>query len=61
VLLESADLDAARRFYETPEYQNAKGLREGAAALNMVAIEGLARVGTGEGRTGSWQNYPPEV
>ncbi|MGZ4185938.1 MAG: DUF1330 domain-containing protein [Solirubrobacteraceae bacterium] len=42
VLLEFPDLDAAKRFYESTEYQAAKQLREGAAALNMVAVEGLA-------------------
>lgn len=42
VLLEFPDLDAAKRFYESPEYQDAKRLREGAARLNMVAVEGLA-------------------
>ncbi len=40
VLLEFPDLDAAKRFYESPEYQDAKRLREGAAHLNMVAVEG---------------------
>lgn len=42
VLLEFPNLDAARRFYDSPEYQEAKRLREGAARLNMVAIEGVA-------------------
>jgi uncharacterized protein (DUF1330 family) len=42
VLLEFPDLDATKRFYESPEYQDARRLREGAARLNMVAIEGLA-------------------
>jgi uncharacterized protein (DUF1330 family) len=41
VLLEFPDLAAAKRFYESPEYQEAKRLREGAARLNMVAIEGV--------------------
>ena len=41
VLLEFPDLEAAKRFYESPEYQEAKRLREGAARLNMVAIEGV--------------------
>jgi uncharacterized protein (DUF1330 family) len=40
VLLEFPDLDAAKRFYESPEYQAAKRLREGAASLKMVAVEG---------------------
>ena len=42
VLLEFPDLEAAKRFYESSEYQEAKRLREGAAVLNMVAIEGSA-------------------
>jgi uncharacterized protein (DUF1330 family) len=41
VLLEFPDLEAAKRFYESPEYQEAKRLREGAARLNMVAVAGL--------------------
>ena len=42
VLLEFADLEAAKRFYASPEYQEAKRLRQGAASFNMVAVEGLA-------------------
>ena len=42
VLLEFPDLEAAKRFYESPAYQEAKRLREGAAGFNMVAVEGLA-------------------
>ena len=42
VLLEFPDLDTAKRFYESPEYQEAKRLREGAAGFNMVAVEGVA-------------------
>jgi uncharacterized protein (DUF1330 family) len=41
VLLEFPDLEAAKRFYESPEYQEAKRLREGAARLNMIAVEGV--------------------
>jgi uncharacterized protein (DUF1330 family) len=41
VLLEFPDLEAAKRFYDSPEYQEAKRLREGAAELNMIAVEGL--------------------
>jgi uncharacterized protein (DUF1330 family) len=40
VLLEFEDLEAARRWYESPEYRDAKQLREGAATLRMVAVEG---------------------
>ena len=39
VVLEFADLDAAKRWYDSPEYQEAKRLREGAAELHMVAVE----------------------
>lgn len=42
VVLEFEDLDAAKRFYASPAYREAKRLREGAANLNMVAVEGIA-------------------
>jgi uncharacterized protein (DUF1330 family) len=42
VLLEFPDLEAAKRFYESPEYQEAKRLREGAARFDMVAVDGVA-------------------
>lgn len=42
VVLEFENLDAARRFYTSPVYQAAKRLREGAANLNMVAVQGIA-------------------
>jgi uncharacterized protein (DUF1330 family) len=41
VILEFADLETAKRWYESPEYEEAKRLREGAANLRMVAVEGL--------------------
>ena len=41
VILEFADLEAAKRWYESPEYEDAKRLREGAADLRMVAVQGL--------------------
>jgi uncharacterized protein (DUF1330 family) len=41
VMLEFPDLEAAKRFYESPEYEEAKKLREGAASLRMVAVEGV--------------------
>jgi uncharacterized protein (DUF1330 family) len=41
VVLEFEDLEAAKRFYESDEYQAAKKLREGAAGFNMVAVEGI--------------------
>jgi uncharacterized protein (DUF1330 family) len=41
VLLEFEDLEAAKRWYDSPEYQEARRLREGAATLHVVAVEGL--------------------
>jgi uncharacterized protein (DUF1330 family) len=41
VMLEFPDLDAAKRFYDSPAYQDAKRLREGAADFKMVAVAGL--------------------
>jgi len=41
VVVEFDDLEAAKRFYDSPEYQAAMKLREGAARLNMVAVEGI--------------------
>jgi uncharacterized protein (DUF1330 family) len=41
VILEFPDLEAAKRFYESEIYQEAKSLREGAASLRMVAVEGI--------------------
>jgi uncharacterized protein (DUF1330 family) len=41
VVLEFEDLEAAKRWYESETYQEAKRLREGAARLNMVAVQGV--------------------
>jgi uncharacterized protein (DUF1330 family) len=41
VLLEFEDLEAAKRWYDSPEYQEARQLREGAATLHVVAVAGL--------------------
>jgi uncharacterized protein (DUF1330 family) len=41
VVLEFPDLEAAKRWYGSPQYQEAKRLREGAANLRMVAVQGL--------------------
>jgi uncharacterized protein (DUF1330 family) len=41
VVLEFEDLDAARRWYESERYQAVKRLREGAARLRMVAVQGI--------------------
>jgi uncharacterized protein (DUF1330 family) len=40
VVLEFEDLDAVKRWYDSPEYQAAKQLREGAANLRIVAVQG---------------------
>lgn len=40
VALEFEDLEAAQRWYHSSEYAEAKQLREGAAHLRMVAVEG---------------------
>jgi uncharacterized protein (DUF1330 family) len=41
VILEFEDLDAVRRWYDSPEYREARRLRKGAATLRIVAVEGL--------------------
>ena len=41
VVLEFESLAAAKRFYESEQYQEAKRLRDGAADLRMVAVEGV--------------------
>jgi uncharacterized protein (DUF1330 family) len=41
VVLEFDDLEAAKRFYASELYQEAKRLREGAATLRMVAVQGV--------------------
>jgi len=41
VLLEFEDVDAAKRWYDSAEYRQVRRLREGAATLHMVAVEGL--------------------
>jgi uncharacterized protein (DUF1330 family) len=41
VVVEFPDLETARRWYESPEYREAKALREGVATLRMVAVEGV--------------------
>jgi uncharacterized protein (DUF1330 family) len=41
VVLEFEDLAAAKRWYESEIYQRAKKLREGAAHLRMVAVQGV--------------------
>jgi uncharacterized protein (DUF1330 family) len=41
VVLEFPDLETAKRWYASEEYGEARKLREGAATLNMVAVDGL--------------------
>jgi uncharacterized protein (DUF1330 family) len=41
VVLEFEDLAAARRWYESEAYQEARKLREGAARLRVVAVQGI--------------------
>lgn len=41
VVLEFEDLATAKRWYESEVYQEAKKLREGAARLRMVAVQGV--------------------
>jgi uncharacterized protein (DUF1330 family) len=41
VVLEFEDLAAAERWYESDAYQEAKKLREGAARLRIVAVQGV--------------------
>jgi uncharacterized protein (DUF1330 family) len=41
VVLEFEDLAAAKRWYQSDIYQDAKKLREGAAHLRAVAVQGL--------------------
>jgi uncharacterized protein (DUF1330 family) len=41
VVVEFPDLEAAKAFYESEEYRAAMKLREGAARLNMVAVQGV--------------------
>jgi uncharacterized protein (DUF1330 family) len=41
VVLEFDDLAAAKRWYESEAYQEARKLREGAARMRMVAVQGV--------------------
>ena len=41
VVLEFADLAAARRWYDSEQYRQARRLREGAAGIRMVAVQGV--------------------
>ena len=41
VVIEFPDLDAVKRFYDSPAYEDAKRLRAGAAKLSTVAVQGV--------------------
>lgn len=41
VVVEFPDLNKARDFYHSPEYTEAKKIREGAALAQFVAVEGI--------------------
>ena len=41
VVLEFPSAKAIKRFYASPEYRAAIALREGAARMNMIAVEGV--------------------
>ena len=41
VVVEFPDLEKAKEFYYSPEYTDAKKIREGAALAQFVAIEGV--------------------
>ncbi len=41
VMLEFEDLEAAKRWYDSEAYQEARKLREGAASFRAVAVQGV--------------------
>jgi uncharacterized protein (DUF1330 family) len=41
VVLEFPTLEAAKTFYDSPEYRTARDARAGAANMNLVAVAGL--------------------
>ena len=41
VVLEFPTVDAARRFYDSPEYREARTLREGAVRMSIFVVEGV--------------------
>lgn len=40
VILKFANMQGAKQFYNSPEYQKARSLRSGACLMNMVAVDG---------------------
>lgn len=41
VVLEFPSAKAIKRFYRSPEYQAARAQRDGAAHMNMIAVDGV--------------------
>ena len=41
VVIQFGDLEAAKRWYDSPEYREARAIREGAATMRMIAVEGV--------------------
>jgi uncharacterized protein (DUF1330 family) len=41
VILEFESLERLQEWYDSPEYREARRVREGAASMQMVALEGL--------------------
>jgi uncharacterized protein (DUF1330 family) len=41
VMIEFPTLEAARRFYDSPEYREAREARAGAARMRMIAVQGV--------------------
>ncbi len=41
VVLSFASMDAARAFYDSPEYRKAREARKDAAIMNMLIVEGV--------------------
>ena len=53
VVVEFPDLEKAKEFYYSPEYTDAKKIREGAALAQFVAIDGLEQANRTNPMTGS--------
>jgi uncharacterized protein (DUF1330 family) len=43
IVLRFPSVEAARAFYDSPEYARARAARAGAAIMNMFIVEGLAQ------------------
>lgn len=42
VILEFESLERAQEWFDSPEYREARRVREGAATMRMVAVDGIA-------------------